>query len=390
MDPIRKITFVVLLIFLNSCNSTVSDNIKKKDEVSELNCPDPSHILIDDTVINPPKDGSASIRRQIGLAVDKKENVPFRSIADISENEILDKGLKVNDYDWPGVLHAFSCTSALIGPDVILTAAHCVDAENHSSKLQTINPKLYLNGNDYDLICEMNPKYSESLPKLGHIRNENDHALCYIRELLSPLKVKDLGSAIKNSTLFETIDISGNYTRPGEIVTMVGYGCDNYAKPTLIKESGVSDRLIYDLNLNDYKLNIEGTLRIKENTVGCPSTNTEVSIELRAFGASDDPSLCRGDSGGPLFSGHQVGKPGDHGNRRVVGVNSTVWVESVYSRSNPKVPLDYRFESTVAGIGNKSFIDFLESWAVRNQKKVCLNGYQGQLDIVSKSKLCRW
>ena len=164
---------------------------------------------------------------------------------------------------YPSTVRIFSgggsCTATLIGPKVLLTAAHCVDdggSVRFDYKGSSVNSKA----------CKHHDGYSDNTTK--------DFALCEVPALTGK---------------WETINTNHKLVSKGDKVTLTGYGCTEPGG-----EGG-----------ND------GILREGGATVtGVPSRNSFDIVTRASAGA-----LCYGDSGGPAFV--------ENGTSRVlIGVNS--------------------------------------------------------------------
>ena len=140
-----------------------------------------------------------------------------------------------------------SCTATLIGPKVLLTAAHCVDDG------KTVEFKY--NGADVNSKpCSHHPGYASN--------QTADFALCPLPTALSGI--------------FETINTDHKLISKGDTITLTGYGC--------IKSDGSGGN--------------DGILREgKAKVTKLPSSKNFDIVATAAKGA-----LCYGDSGGPAFS----------------------------------------------------------------------------------------
>ena len=169
------------------------------------------------------------------------------------------------------------CTATMIGPALILTAAHCVP----KSRKITLRRA----GRKYEAICEIAAGYRADT-KLGQTR---DFALCVLNDRRQ-LRL----------TTYETISISSADTALGDKLMITGVGCIAY------------------------KLRADRKLRqgIVEVT-GLPAGSSD-HLQLGWIGANGSgrvsmSTLCSGDSGGPTFkvSGANRLTP-----RTIVAVNS--------------------------------------------------------------------
>lgn len=388
----HSVSLVLSSILLISCGSGEASTSAPQD-VTKVSNSEPTEV----------KYSNKSV--QIGFPARPKELI-FKSFAyDLGENNKLSKGDVVEVPDWPGVLNTKTCTASLIGPDTVLTAAHCVDAgyanspENPRGRYETISTKLDWFDREIDLTCEMSDAYT-AVDGGQPLRNIHDQALCFISG--SAPTIQEAKGLITNSTLYERIDVSGTLTTAGSKITMAGFGCYDH-RPYKVESKLNPGKFMYWINfscdhstdgpfirrlrighdtINDYNMVLDGDFT--------PAIfDKKVKLINYSRGQSNEPSVCVGDSGGPLFSGHQALNPGDQGRRRVIGVNSSIDIANLYPTSDLVDPYDYNMISSMASLSNPEFISFLERWALKHKTKVCIDGYSGGQDIVSSSSLCR-
>lgn len=281
---------------------------------------------------------------------ESSEPIEFRLATDVlpSGEVTLANGVPVSPSDWktlvlariprPGVSsdRAPSCTGTLIGPKVVLLAAHCVDSP---LSLGTRKALFLVDGRKAELTCEMHPTYLTREPKFRGPRGSEDYALCSI----------DYRGAVPMSVSileFEVLDIHTAVLQ-GAAVLMTGYGCSELRVLDGQLDWDPSDRL---LRIGDGKIDIE---------VGAIPENSSY-LTIRSDNGRG-PAVCPGDSGGPLFAGATTESV--TGKRRVIGVNSAVALER-----RPDQGFD--LISRISGLGNDGFRSWVNDWAARNQRRV--------------------
>lgn len=229
------------------------------------------------------------------------------------------------------------CTLTLIGPQVALLAAHCVDAGAAPTAPgpSTIPVEAKFNKHVYDLTCQMSPGYRASLVNpAGSPRASDDFALCDVsRGGADPSALDEVAP----ESVAASIALAA-----GVAIQMMGFGCTNLG----IDADG---RYVYDRS--------DGTLNIgRENieAAGISIYPGRPGIFVRASSADGGPVLCQGDSGGPVIMGAPAG-PG----RRVVAVNSAMGAID----DPPSVkPAFYSYFSPLA---STEFAAFAKSWVAQ-------------------------
>lgn len=229
--------------------------------------------------------------------------------------------------DWNSILVARmpagsdlrSCTATLVGPDVLLTAAHCVDA-NEPTLRQVV---LDIDTHKVRFTCQIDDRYRRRPFKAMWPRGPEDWALC----------VRDAGPAPPSTFVAlrrETLDLSAlSATAP---VLITGYGC--------VEMEVDLDKP--ELTFGDFK----EVFTVGDETVEHPASThawmTTNSAQAR------EPALCQGDSGGPLFTGATTSAPLQQ--RWVRAVNSYVSVATK------------ELISTYSALGHPTFGQFLACW----------------------------
>lgn len=185
---------------------------------------------------------------------------------------VLIKGRIAKEGEFPAIVRITSnsgagCTAAIVGPNALLTAAHCVsDGGNvsfsHSGKKYKSEP------------CEHHSGYKSNKTK--------DFALC---------KTKDVSEPWAN------INTDHEFVKVGDKILLTGYGCIN----------------------SDGK-GADGYLRVGEAKVVKIPTKDNFDIVSNAGAA-----LCFGDSGGPAFKDNRLIAVNSRGN-----IKDTSYVSAVH------------------------------------------------------------
>lgn len=280
---------------------------------------------------------------------DPVSDITFRLATDVlPQGEVmLSNGIVVNPSDWKTLVLAQiprpgapgnrtpTCTGTLIGPKVILLAAHCVD--NPLGPARKV--LLTVDGREAQLTCDIHPDYLRREPKLVSPRGSDDYALCAVNYRGPvPRSVADLE--------FEVLEMQSPVPQ-GTSVLMTGYGCSELRVVDHQLDWDPSDRL----------------LRIGDNLVdkaaGMLKDNPHYLTIRSAYGTA--PAVCPGDSGGPLFVGASTSAAS--GPRRVVGVNSAVAMEK---RSDQR----YDLISRISTLANRPFRTWAAGWVSQNKERI--------------------
>lgn len=254
-------------------------------------------------------------------------------------------GAIVLSSDWPTLIIAEidrqtllgpkqgSCTGTLVGPNVALLAAHCVDDGAIATSVDVV---LDAGGVEVPLSCDMHVDYITRPAKIRSPRGQEDYALCMLLYKGNP------PPGLQNLR-FEVLD----YATPlhtGELVLMTGYGC--------------SDLRVIDDEFRYSKA--DGQLRIEDTQLAtgvASATGPAAYVTVRS-GEGREPALCPGDSGGPVFTGIQVKDP--QRSRRVRAVNSSVDWNRV-AQTAGAAPR-YEIVSYMAPTGIQLFRTWVDRW----------------------------
>lgn len=276
----------------------------------------------------------------------------FRLAADqLDDSSIqVSGGFEVNASDWPALIFVRyirptlfepkkgTCTASLVGPNVTLMAAHCVDRWDTDMHGATISPVLRIAGRDIPMICTMHSDYAKRPLLIGTPRGSEDFALCVLDD-------KGVRPLVLQQMRFEVVDIA---TPLGgqDSVLLTGYGCDHLS----VKDGSL------DWTAADGKLRLgDGSIEKEPGSIA----NSLAYATIRSTNGTG-PALCPGDSGGPLLSGVAARDPDRV--RRIRGVNSSVFPERVGA-----VPARYDFISNIAATGTGIFREFADAWLKTNK-----------------------
>lgn len=234
------------------------------------------------------------------------------------------------------------CTATLIGPQVLLTAAHCVDAgEKNGNEWLTLAGSVTLAdgrpGQDIHS-CAMAPAYTASPVKKKRVRNENDYALC---ELFLPLNVRA-----------EPIALEPNHSASGQRLLIAGYGCT---------EQDLSGGVILGDN------ETSGTLHVGMNRVRAGGPDGWINLKGRIGTA--EAILCPGDSGGAAYAGASLAPVNADRGWKVVAVNSAVGPAEGAVRGE--------YLSYLAPLSDPDFKTFLDGWIARRPAERQICGLEG-------------
>lgn len=187
----------------------------------------------------------------------------------------IDGGSEQNPADWPSTLKyylngSFYCTSTIVGPFVIITAAHCL-RPNARMVVETDN-------RSFTLTCTSHPGYNDD-------RNSNKY-------LFSDVALCKSDAKFPETALYENLDLQIARVKLEMNLFLLGYGCR-------------------DVNLQTDSGQLYG------------GTSTVLELPSASGGhiqTGNGVVICLGDSGGAaymLVNSAQVTSP-----RSIVGINS--------------------------------------------------------------------
>lgn len=285
--------------------------------------------------------------------------VVFQLAAEVLPNSRvqLNNGAVVAAADWPALIFPSpasrtpvansterpTCTGAFIGPNVMLTAAHCVDKITGPPRKLAIR----FGVRTIKFRCSVADEYLARQPAFQTPRGSEDFALCLLLDQRRPPEAL-------SDVRFEVVErtpIPANTA-----VLMTGYGCDGLQWINGAFVSPPADGL---LRIGDEHIATAAAADASRNG----QYVTTRSIDGR------EPTLCPGDSGGPLFSDATIENPEGvtvidrHGRRslrprRLRGVNSSL-------QQAPDSSGDIL--SNVSDLGTGAFDRFLTSWLAETQ-----------------------
>lgn len=260
-----------------------------------------------------------------------------------SSSSAVANGFPVQAGDWPSLIIAtytlapplqmrsFTCTAVLVGPNVALMAAHCVDPKRRGPAFALLKANLKVGGRWIPYRCEIHPDYLKQPLKGLSPRGSQDFALCIL------LDAGELPEVLKTMR-FEVVEAQ-EPLKQGAAVLMTGYGCERLSIVDGLLQANRADGVLRlgDARIHTAPPGVAGQLAYA-------TIHSQVDVQ---------PALCPGDSGGPLLSG-ATARDADQ-QRRVRGVNSSVGVQG------------QTLVSSIAATGTPTFREWAQDWIKRNQ-----------------------
>lgn len=253
------------------------------------------------------------------------------SFGDSSEKFLIDiqvanGNVPENTADWESVLVTYfrteggfrgSCTGSLVGPNTLLTAAHCLVKPDNS----LVEARINIHGSLFEITCTAHPQYLASTDARIP-RNDHDYALCLLDG-----NVQDL--------IYEVVAFRQALALNDRVV-IAGYGCT---------EVYIDENSIVRHN------SAFGEMRMGEDNIAILDIGMhhwqQGSLVMTHSLNVNDPVSCPGDSGGPVFNSLASA-------REIVGVNSAILGQRIDGQDE--------FFTIIAPVGHSTFRSFVTDW----------------------------
>lgn len=157
----------------------------------------------------------------------------------------LINGTVANPKEYTGVVWIGNCTAALIGPQTLLTAAHCTRS----------NVSFSVGGSKYSGKCMASPEYGNNTTA--------DYSICFISKPVEGVE-------------FEVVNVDPDYIAAGDKILQSGFGCTKWGTQ------------------------LDGKFRIGLSTVLTTPKGKSYDY-VTGRGEEGEAVLCSGDSGGPAW-----------------------------------------------------------------------------------------
>lgn len=286
---------------------------------------------------------ASALRFEVAPQQSPDSDIEFKAALDLKQKPVglepqLRHGRIAVSANWPASLYVTfdtplgraACTAALIGPEVMLTAAHCVPTTGK------VGFRYEGQAQAYAAQCTQHPKYVSKQDASA------DFALCRIQPAFK---------APPNFT-FETVDLASIGSMRGKQIVLTGFGCVS----DIVKDNVPDGR--YRIGSNEIdETSLTPPQRLRDDVYYATKENNNLFTV-------DDPTLanlCPGDSGGPAF--HSTGAGTTFAERRIVGVNSRV-----FYRDSAKTSYG---SSLISSTGGQDFRVWATDWTKTGHVDAC-------------------
>lgn len=284
---------------------------------------------------------------------------------------VLFKGVLVSMYLNDNGVKQFGnrCTSTIVGKDVVLTAAHCIDAGAGTTLItlsKTYDMSIDVDGKSYTAKCSMHPDYSKEYRPAKGLRNSRDIALCKLGG--DSFTVGGAGNEYFENINLQHLPIIGNDILVG------GYGCFGRKKPDgkieivsdWDSEVPAEDQVFY-YRIGDTKITNMNTFdQIGDGGAG---TTTWSRFDSKSKLGDNLTDICQGDSGGAVFFGTDFNSASTpNTSRGIIGVNSGNAIKT----SNQTAI------SAFTNFAHPEIRKWIPAWAKQNNVQICGVSKQSQ------------
>lgn len=250
-------------------------------------------------------------------------------------------GKEVDLQNWKSIAVSLTpsetCTASLVGSQVILTSAHCVDADSLAAEFRVSLGKVRFGGRAIDMIeCTVSDSYKSAKSGFPFPRSAQDYALCRLA-----VPVDD---SVQPEVI--SIDLLGR----SDHVLLMGFGCKE------IQFQACKQNVVRDPK-GDEKL------RIGDQSIAAIDAEIPGGVAgfLKTTSNGEKPGICPGDSGGPAMVG--ISESSLKQERRISAINAA-FVPQCFLGSSPSLdsyltPLDSSFET------------WARSWSNQRGLKIC-------------------
>jgi hypothetical protein len=329
--PVIALTTTGLLL-IGACNGAEdAGTAGTGDETADVNAPV----------------AEAGLFSEVAPQVRPPDGVKFESVLGLNQDPPpgqpqLRGGVVARSADWPASLYAVfnvgggrraACTAALVGPQAVLTAAHCVPAGGSIS--------IRFGGVDYKAACSIHRRYRSD--------DSADFALCKVERVIP----------VPTGFRYERISVDPMDRLAQQRIVLGGYGCISD-----VAANAQTDGL-YRIGYNTVDETSNSQTRKRGSGVYAPQ---EVNNLLTAEGGAV-ANLCPGDSGGPAFKASGTAA-GAFASRRIIGVNSRVFYRDATRTTYGA--------SLISATGGPDFGTWATRWANAGQG-VAVCGIRGSL-----------